>query len=105
MSTSNEVEQLNQRIARLEMGLQEVAERNQRVALQKAWETSKVRIISIVILTYALMCLIFWVLGVNDFASNAIIPTIGYYLSTQSLPAIKAQWLKWQSKKLKSEHV
>jgi hypothetical protein len=32
-------------------------------------------------------------IGVKDFFLNALIPTIGYYLSTQSFPFLKRWWI------------
>ena len=85
---------VNQRFSNIEKLLEEVMLRNKRVEVEKAWETSRTRIIAIVAVTYLLMCLIFFVIGVENFMLNAVIPTIGYYLSTQSLPAIKKRWIE-----------
>jgi len=86
------------RIEKLEATLATVLERNRKVEIEKSWETSNTRKITIVILTYALMCLIFWWLGVENLFRNAIIPTLGYYLSTQSLPMVKKWWLRRQDR-------
>ena len=39
---------------------QAILNRNHRVELEKAWEQSTTRVVGIVIITYALMCLIFY---------------------------------------------
>ncbi len=66
--------------------------RNHRVEKAKAWETSLARKVSILVLTYAVMCLTFWSLGNHPFWANAIVPTLGFFLSTLSLPLIRNHW-------------
>lgn len=83
-----------EKIIRIEEQLEAIAERNQRVEMEKAWETSTTRVLSVVLLTYALMSLTFSIIGVQEYFINAIIPTLGYFLSTQSLPIIKRRWLQ-----------
>jgi hypothetical protein len=83
-----------ERIILIEKQLEAIAERNQRVEIEKAWETSTTRVLSVVVLTYALMSLTFSIIGVREYFINAIIPTLGYFLSTQSLPIIKRRWLQ-----------
>ena len=69
-----------------------IKERNKRVELDKAWETSAFRIIFIVVITYTITAVVFYFIGVHNFLRNALIPTLGYYLSTQSLPFVKKFW-------------
>lgn len=83
----------------LENEIKAIVERNKRVELEKAWETSKTRKLSIVILTYFLMCLTFYNIGVEKYFVNAVIPTLGYFLSTLSLPVLKDCWMKFFYKK------
>ena len=85
--------EIEQRIASIENQLNEIQQRNKRVEADKAWEVSKFRIGSIVILTYLITCLVFYILGVTEFYLSAIIPTLGYYLSTQGLPILKNLWI------------
>ena len=56
--------------------------RNKRVEAEKAWENSWQRKISILVLTYILMSLIFFMLKNPHPFTNAIIPTLGYLIST-----------------------
>lgn len=82
-----EIKKLEKRIAKIE-------ERNKKVELDKAWETSKTRKLLIVIFTYLSIALYFkYVLNVNPWV-NAIVPTVGFLLSTLSLPIIKKIWEK-----------
>lgn len=82
-----EVKKLEERITIIE-------ERNKKVELDKAWETSKTRKLLIVIFTYLSIALYFkYVLNVNPWI-NAIVPTVGFLLSTLSLPIFRKIWEK-----------
>jgi len=83
----NELEQLKQSI-------KEIQERNKRVELDKAWETSNTRKVSVAIMTYLVMTLFMWSLGTEKPYINAIIPTLVFVLSTFSLPFFKSLWIK-----------
>jgi len=69
-------------------------ERNKRVEADKAWETSKFRKIFVLLITYIVTSVVFYSIGVKDSLLNALIPTVAFYLSTQSLPFIKRWWIK-----------
>jgi len=78
----------------LEKRISLIESRNKKVELEKEWETSLIRKICITILTYLLLALYFGlVLKVNTWI-NAIVPTVGFVLSTLSLSFIKKLWLK-----------
>ena len=68
-------------------------ERNKRVEADKAWETSVFRVISITLITYIIALFVMWGIGAENPLTGALIPTIGYFLSTQSLPIIKRWWI------------
>ena len=70
-----------------------IKERNKKVEADKSWETSKFRIVFIVIMTYIITAVVFYLIGVRNFLLNALIPTLGFFLSTQSLPFIKRWWI------------
>jgi len=84
--------------AEIEQELRTIKERNQRVEADKAWETSWWRRLFIASTTYVIAIL--WLLIIdNDHPGlNAFIPTIGYILSTLSLPFIKRWWINSQLK-------
>jgi hypothetical protein len=84
---------LEQRVIVLEQEVEAIKARNARVDSNKAWETSWARIFSIIIITYTLTSLVFWLIGVERYFVSAIIPTIGFFLSTQTLPRIKKIWV------------
>lgn len=73
--------------------IQDILERNSRVELDKAWETSKTRRAVIAGITYGIAALFMYRIGVDDYFLNACIPTGGYLLSTLSLPWVKCHWL------------
>jgi len=83
----------------LEKEIDLIKERNKRVEADKAWETSAFRVISIVVMTYIVTAIVFYFIGVQKFLLSALIPTVGYCLSTQSLPFIKRWWMNKVYKK------
>ncbi|MDB5194851.1 MAG: hypothetical protein JWO84_35 [Parcubacteria group bacterium] len=74
--------------------LERILERNARVEGDKAWETSLTRIASIALVTYICAALVLLVIGVSRPFLSALIPVLGFVLSTQSLPLLKTWWLK-----------
>ena len=78
---------LEQRIARLEA-------RNKKVEADKAWETSWVRRIAIAVLTYLVVCsYLAIVIHINPWL-NALVPVVGYLLSTLTISYLKKWWLE-----------
>lgn len=75
--------------------LEAIKQRNKRVEANKAWETSLTRKILIILLTYTLMGITFTSIENSDPWVNAIIPTLGFFLSTLSFPFIKNLWHKY----------
>lgn len=82
----------------IESRLQAIENRNARVELDKAWEVSWTRRLSIALVTYLIAAL--WIHIIHDSVPllKALIPTAGYLLSTLSLPVIKSWWSKKNSK-------
>jgi len=78
----------------LEKRVREIEVRNKRVELDKAWETSWARKISIAILTYIVVSLYLALVVKIDPWVNAIVPTMGFLLSTLTLGYIKARWIE-----------
>ena len=77
----------------IEKEIQQIHERNKRVEAEKDWEGSFSRIFLICLITYVTTAVIFAVIGVELYLLNAFIPTIGFFMSTQSLPPIKKWWI------------
>jgi hypothetical protein len=78
----------------IEKEIQEIKDRNIRVEQDKSWETSWFRRVLITCVTYIVAGI--WLVSIND--SNpwlkALVPAVGYFLSTLSLPFIKNWWTK-----------
>lgn len=74
--------------------IEEIIQRNTRVEIDKAWETSWTRRGIIALITYTVAIIFMMRIGVTDAYLNALVPTGGYLLSTLSLPVAKRWWLK-----------
>ena len=79
--------------------IEQIKERNRRVETDKAWETSKSRRIIIALMTYIVIVIFLWSIDAPNPWFNAIVPTIGFILSTLTLPFFKKVWLKLIYKK------
>lgn len=78
----------------LEGRLAEIESRNARVEGDKAWETSWTRRISIMVLTYVVVCVYLQFVVKIDPWINALVPVIGFLLSTLTLSLLKQYWLE-----------
>ncbi len=78
----------------IEKEIELIKERNRKVEMDKAWETSAFRTILITIVIYFVAAFFLYFVGVQNFLLSALVPAIGFYLSTQSLPFIKDWWIK-----------
>ena len=76
------------------MSVDELKARNAKVEADKAWETSWTRKVTITIATYVIIAVYLAVLGVEKFYLHACVPAGGYFLSTLTLPFLKAYWMK-----------
>ncbi len=74
----------------------EIKARNKRVELDKAWETSKTRKLLICIITYIFVVITMYSLEIVKPFINAIIPTLGFFLSTLTIRFAKNIWIKKQ---------
>ena len=80
----------------VELEINAIKERNKRVAADKAWETSWTRKILISILTYFVIVIVFYFADLPRPFINSIVPTIGFLLSTLTIPVVKKIWLKYR---------
>ncbi len=78
--------------------IEEILQRNTRVELDKAWETSKTRKGIIMFLTYLTAATFLKFIGNDTPLINALVPVGGYLLSTLSLPFIKSWWMQRYNK-------
>ena len=84
---------------KLEQEIIKIKERNSKVEADKAWETSLFRKVLVAILTYVVIVLFFYFADLPKPFINAIVPTIGFVLSTLSVPVFKNLWIKHWYKK------
>lgn len=78
----------------LEKRIVAIEKRNQRVEQDKAWETSWTRRISIGILTYGVVVTYLLIISNDKPFINALVPAIGFVLSTLVLRRIRDIWQK-----------
>mgnify|MGYP004469554209 FL=1 len=79
----------------LEEEIEKIQERNKRVELDKAWETSWTRKICICTLTYIVVVAYSYIIRYFDnVLLSSLVPVIGFTLSTLSLKYIRIIWEK-----------
>lgn len=79
----------------LENEIVKIKERNKKVELDKAWETSFTRKICICILTYIVVVIYSHLINkVSNIWLSSLVPVIGFTLSTFSLKLIRNIWEK-----------
>lgn len=86
-------------LSSLTEGISRIEKRNKEVELNKSWETSWTRKILLSIFTYLSIALYLKFIVNIDPWVNAIVPAIGFLLSTLTLPYFKTLWEKWIYKK------
>lgn len=73
----------------IEERISKIEERNKRVESDKKWEGSILRRISIAILTYLVICIFLYTLNETNIFLKALVPVIGFILSTISLRILR----------------
>jgi hypothetical protein len=81
-------------MASLEERVRKIEERNRRVEADKAWETSYVRRLLLLMFTYLAIGIYLWAINVSQPWLNAIVPAVAFMLSTLTLPFFKKLWLR-----------
>ncbi len=81
--------------------IQEIKERNQRVELDKAWETSRTRKTIIAVITYIVVVFFLLIIHAPNIFLNALVPVAGFLLSTLTLSWCKKKWIEQKEKNLK----
>lgn len=84
-------------IQQIKTELENIKKRNLKVEIDKAWETSLMRKIIIIVLTYFTVVLFFYFANLPNPFVNSIVPAIGFILSSLSLPYFKKLWIKNKS--------
>ena len=83
------------RLKILERKIRKIEERNKKVELDKAWETSYSRRILIVCFTYLLIGMLFVYIKLEKPWFNAFIAAAAFLLSTFTIPAFRKLWLEY----------
>lgn len=77
----------------IEKEVELIKERNKRVEAEKGWEVSWTRKLFVAISTYIIAGV--WLVAIKDISPwlKALVPSVGYLLSTLSLPFVKNWWI------------
>ncbi len=75
--------------------IEAIKQRNVRVEIDKAWETSRMRRLIVAVLTYLVVTSFFLIAKLPHPFVNALVPTMGFMLSSLSLTFFKRLWLKY----------
>ncbi|MFZ6035195.1 MAG: hypothetical protein ACOYUB_03575 [Patescibacteria group bacterium] len=86
-------------LSQLEKEIDEIKKRNSVVEENKAWETSLTRKTILILFTYLSVGLYLKAINVKNPWLNAIVPSLGFLLSTLTMPYIKKIWTKYLYKK------
>lgn len=78
----------------LEERIDKIEQRNKKVESEKAWEGSKTRKFVLSFFTYIAVGIFLIIIHKDNPWINAIVPTLGFMLSTLTLPFIKTWWKK-----------
>ena len=79
---------------KLKKEIDQIGERNRRVETDKAWETSYTRRGLLTIFTFLAFGLYLNAIQITNPWLNAIVPAVGFMLSTLTLPFFKELWIK-----------
>lgn len=86
-------------LGELEKEIEKLKERNRRVEADKSWETSYTRRGLLIIFTYLAIGFYLNAINVVNPWLNAIVPSVGFLLSTLTLSYFKNLWIKFNRKK------
>lgn len=78
----------------MEAEIKKIKERNKQVELDKAWETSNIRRLLLLVFTYLAIGAYLQAIKVADPWLNAVVPAIAFMLSTLTMPFFKKVWLE-----------
>lgn len=72
-----------------------IKNRNKKVEIDKAWETSWTRKLLLIIFTYLAIGFYLNAINIDKPWLNAIVPSVGFLLSTLTLPFFKKIWERY----------
>lgn len=79
----------------LEKRVSKIEQRNTRVEADKAWQDSLFRRGLLLIFTYLALGFYMQAIDIEDPWLSAVIPSVGFLLSTLTLPFLKRYWTKY----------
>lgn len=82
-------------ITDLEKRIKKIEDRNKKVEADKVWENSYTRRILLIVFTYISIGLYLQAINISQPWLNAIVPAIGFFLSTLTLPFFKNMWMRY----------
>ena len=88
------ITELEAKVAKLEAEIKQIKSRNHKVEGDKAWETSWLRRILIIIFTYIFAVLWLTLADTTNPFLGAIVPCAGFLLSTLTIYSVKTIFLK-----------
>ncbi len=77
----------------LKKEIDQIKLRNKKVEADKAWETSYTRKFTILLLTYIVISIFLISMHLENPFVNAIVPSIGFLISTMTVPFVKRWWI------------
>lgn len=83
----------------IEERLAVIESRNERVQLDKAWETSWARRMLLTLFTYLVLGLYMWAIEISRPWLNSIVPAVGFMISTFTIPWVKQRWIERRVKR------
>lgn len=83
----------------LEKRISDIEKRNSKVELDKKWETSSMRRVLLILFTFLSIAIYMKYIQIEKPFLNAVVPTLGFFLSTLSLPIFRNIWEKFTTNK------
>lgn len=87
------MKKVEEEIKILRAEIEKIKARNRRVEADKAWETSRIRSFFIAGAIYLVTVIYMVLINSNNPLLNALVPLIGYLLSTATYGILKNWWL------------
>ena len=81
------------KLEELEERINKIEKRNKMVEGDKAWETSTLRKTLIILMTYVFAVLYLKIADTTNPYFGAVVPCVGFFLSTQTIKIVKKHWL------------
>lgn len=84
---------MEKRIEELEKRIEKIEKRNKKVEEDKSWETSILRKTLIIVMTYIFAVLYLTIADNTNPFFGAVVPCVGFFLSTQTIKVVKNWWI------------